>query len=57
MSGSVPHPRGQVDLRVDRKGATVEVSVTLPPNTNGELRWKGTKTELTAGTKRFTLPA
>jgi len=57
MSGSVPHPRGQVDVRVDRKGATVEVSVTLPPNTNGELRWKGTKTELTAGTKRFTLPA
>jgi len=57
MSGSVPHPRGQVGVQVQRRGSNVEISVTLPANTSGELRWKGTRTELTAGTKHFTLPA
>jgi len=54
--GSVPHPRGSIDVTLDRKGATgLEGTVTLPSGTTGRFDWNGRRMALHAGrqTVRF----
>jgi len=48
--GSVPHPKGTIEVRVEAAGA---VSVTTP--VPGEFQWKGTRRPLTAGANQFTV--
>jgi alpha-L-rhamnosidase len=50
VSGSVPHPRGTIDVRIDPQSA----AVTLPAGVAGELVWRGTRHELAPGANRFT---
>jgi hypothetical protein len=61
VSGSVPHPRGEVSVSLKRDGDVLEAEVTLPEATEGELIWKGatrrlppgrSMTRLTPATKR-----
>ena len=52
-SGSVPHPRGEVEVRIEPRGAGFEVTVTLPPGVTGDFLWKGTWRDLRAGVNRF----
>ena len=49
-AGVVPHPKGNVAVRLERSGA---VSVELPPGITGEFEWKGVRKELAAGVNRF----
>jgi hypothetical protein len=39
-AGSVPHPKGKIDVRVEASGA---VSVSLPPGVAGTFEWRGSK--------------
>jgi alpha-L-rhamnosidase len=48
-SGSVPHPKGMVEVAIDA-GA---VTVTLPPGVSGEFVWRGKRTELAPGANRI----
>lgn len=48
-AGSVPHPKGMVEVRIEAGQATV----TLPAGTSGEFEWRGVKKELTAGANRI----
>jgi len=57
VSGSVPHPKGSVEVRIEPQGAGHLVTVTLPEGTSGEFEWRGTRRELTAGSNSFPVPA
>ena len=56
LSGSVPHPKGEVEVRLERKGASFEAIVTLPQGVTGEFRWKTMNVEIASGVTRFSLP-
>jgi len=51
--GSVPHPRGSVDVRIEPKGAGWAVEVRLPASVTGTFEWRGMRRELTSGVNRF----
>jgi len=53
VTGSVPHPRGDVVVKLERSGAGWEISVDLPATVTGEFLWKGTRRELSPGPNRF----
>jgi alpha-L-rhamnosidase len=55
VSGSVPLPKGEVEVRIEPKGAGFEVTVSLPEGVTGEFEWKGTQRELAAGVNRFAM--
>jgi len=50
--GSVPHPAGAVDVRVESGG---NVSVTLPGGVSGTFEWRGQHRDLAPGANRFTV--
>ena len=52
VHGSVPHPKGSIEVRVETSG---NVTVTSP--VDGEFLWRGARREIRAGVNRFTLPA
>jgi len=56
-SGSVPHPKGHVSVRLEPQGPGWVASVTLPEGVTGEFQWKGTRQELASGASRVTVPA
>lgn len=51
LSGTLPHPRGSIDIRL-RKGldGSLSATVCLPPRTTGRFSWKGKERELSPGT-------
>jgi len=55
ISGSMPHPKGMIEVRIEPRGPAMEASVTLPPGTAGEFVWQGVHRELKAGANRFSL--
>jgi alpha-L-rhamnosidase len=52
VQGSVPHPKGSIEVRVEASG---NVTVTSP--VDGEFLWRGTRRELRAGANRFSVVA
>ena len=50
-SGSVPHPKGKIDVRIETESATV----TLPEGITGEFAWKTVRRELQPGVNRIPL--
>lgn len=54
--GRVPHPRGDIDVRLTRSGARgVHAVVTLPAGTNGTFEWQGRRMPLRAGRQELRL--
>ncbi|MBV9879246.1 MAG: hypothetical protein JO180_02070, partial [Gemmatirosa sp.] len=54
--GRVPHPRGDVDVRLERVGATgIRADVTLPAGVSGTFEWNGVRRPLRPGTQRITI--
>ena len=48
--GRVPHPRGEIDVRLSRiEGGGLRAEVTLPPGLEGVLVWNGQETTLRPG--------
>jgi hypothetical protein len=50
VQGSVPHPKGSVEVRVEAAGA---VTVTLPAGVTGSFEWRGVKRGLSPGRNQF----
>jgi hypothetical protein len=48
FSGSVPHPKGRIDVSIKKLKNKSAIQITLPKEINGELIWKG-KTYLLEG--------
>lgn len=48
--GRIPHPLGDIEVRLSRRGATgLTAHVTLPPKLSGEFEWNGERRPLRAG--------
>jgi alpha-L-rhamnosidase len=48
-SGTVPHPKGLIEVNLDRDRATI----VLPPGTTGVLEWRGVTFDLGPGANSF----
>jgi hypothetical protein len=55
LSGSVPHPKGRIEVRLEPQGAAMVANIVLPPDTPGEFIWHGARRELNTGVNRFSL--
>ncbi len=48
-AGSIPHPKGEIRVKLALNGKQLDAEVHLPEGTTGELDWHGARKELTAG--------
>ena len=55
--GSVPHPKGAVEVDFQPQGAGWSAMVTLPPGVSGTFEWLGTRRALAPGVNRFSAGA
>jgi hypothetical protein len=55
LSGSMPHPKGEIEVALDRRGKGLEASITLPAEVSGELVWAGQTRPLKPGPNRLTI--
>jgi hypothetical protein len=53
VSGSIPHPKGEVSVTLERAGTRLRVEVVLPAGVTGDFEWRGTKRPLAAGRNTF----
>jgi hypothetical protein len=53
VAGSVPHPKGEVAVKLERAGGALRVEVTLPAGVTGEFVWRGSRRTLAAGPNVF----
>lgn len=57
VSGSIPHPKGEVSVKLEQVGGVLRVEVALPPGVTGQFSWRGTTRELTPGSNVFQVQA
>jgi len=51
----LPHPRGEIAVKLVRSGEIIDAEVTLPSGVEGEFEWKGKRVPLRPGTQRLRL--
>jgi len=49
VSGSMPHPKGEIAVSLALDGGRLTGEIVLPPGVEGELVWKGTRRALSSG--------
>jgi hypothetical protein len=52
--GAIPHPKGEIRVKLALEGSKLDADVALPEGTTGEFVWKGARKELTAGGNHVT---
>jgi hypothetical protein len=57
LSGSIPHPKGEVAVKLTRTGDAIEAEVVLPVGVTGEFVWREARQPLVAGHNVVRLPA
>ncbi|PUZ29884.1 alpha-L-rhamnosidase [Chitinophaga parva] len=57
VEGAMPHPRGLIEVRFEKKGNGLQGRITLPPGLSGVLTWKGQQVSLQPGTQTVHLAA
>lgn len=55
-SGSIPHPKGEIAVKLARKGNVLDAEVTLPAGVTGEFVWGNSRTPLPSGTSVLRIP-
>ncbi len=53
VSGSVPHPQGSVEVRLEPRSSGFEATVVIPPGVTGQFEWRGMRRDLQPGMNRF----
>ena len=48
-SGTMPHSKGEISVRLERRGEGLNAEVILPTGVEGEFRWQGKRRELGSG--------
>jgi hypothetical protein len=54
VDARMPHPKGEIRVRLKQQGGKLSADIDLPPGTMGEFDWKEMKRELSAGSNRIT---
>ena len=57
VSGSIPHPKGEVAVTLVRAGNGVRADITLPAGVSGEFSWKGVQRPLAPGANAVVVDA
>jgi hypothetical protein len=57
VSGSIPHPKGEIAVTLDRTGKTLRAAIALPAGVTGEFAWSGVQRPLRSGPNVFTVEA
>jgi hypothetical protein len=52
-SGSIPHPKGSIDVSLEKRNGKLQAIVQLPPDVSGEFIWHGRRTPLSSGANRL----
>jgi hypothetical protein len=55
VQGSVPHPKGEIQVNLDRKGESIQAEILLPEGVTGFFSWKGKVVALKSGKQRVQL--
>ncbi|HSK08605.1 MAG TPA: alpha-L-rhamnosidase C-terminal domain-containing protein [Vicinamibacterales bacterium] len=55
VAGSVPHPKGEISVSLERAGNGLRVEIGLPAGVPGEFWWRGARRELVPGPNAFTV--
>jgi len=56
VTGTMPHPDGNITVALQRKGANgIEAKINLPKQLTGEFVWKGKSVKLTGGEQKISL--
>lgn len=55
VAGSIPHPKGEIAVRLERAGPGLRVEIVLPPGVPGEFSWRTHRRELAPGQNAFTV--
>jgi alpha-L-rhamnosidase len=53
VSGSIPHPNGEIAVQLALSNGKLIAEVTLPADVTGEFIWRGSRRELKAGQNRL----
>ena len=54
VSGTIPHPKGEISVKLALEAGKLDAQVTLPDGTSGEFMWRGERKELLAGKNHVT---
>jgi len=54
-SGAIPHPKGEVEVKLSRDGGRLDAEVSLPPGVGGEFVWRARRRTLPPGRSKFTM--
>jgi len=52
-AGSIPHPKGEIRVKLSLNGSQLDAKVTLPADTTGAFDWHGVKKDLIAGSNHL----
>jgi alpha-L-rhamnosidase len=55
VSGSIPHPNGDIEVKLQLNQGKLQAEVKLPPSVNGEFVWRGKSRPLQAGLTKLLL--
>lgn len=55
VSGTIPHPKGNITVSYQQRKSTLEAAITLPDGVNGTFLWQGTSRPLHGGENRILL--
>ena len=54
-SGSIPHPKGEISVKLERAGQGLRAEIVLPGSVTGALSWQGLERNLVPGANRVTM--
>jgi hypothetical protein len=57
VAGSIPHPKGEISVRLERAGNGMRVEIALPAGVEGDFSWRGIDRRLAPGRSAFTVEA
>jgi alpha-L-rhamnosidase len=49
VSARMPHPKGEIKVKLERDGSRLKAQIELPPDTPGALLWEGREQQLHPG--------
>ncbi len=57
LSGSIPHPQGEIAVKLQKGSGGLEANVSLPAGVQGRFVWQGQSRPLAPGESRLVFPA